>query len=74
MDSKITDRIIERIAKNERRDPAELELILQEHISTDALRTLADHESDSWRLQFETESHVVEISRDGTILVDGESP
>jgi hypothetical protein len=33
---------------------------------------VADHDRASWKLQFETADHVVEITEDSAVLVDGE--
>lgn len=52
--------------------PESLDVALQEQVSIDAIRQLANHESDSWRLQFETPQHVVEVTGEDTVLVDGE--
>lgn len=72
MTETISDRIVERIAESEHTRPAKLDTTLYEHIPTDALRTLMRHDAKSWRLQFETESHIIEVAGNGTILVDGE--
>jgi hypothetical protein len=63
--------LIEAVADAEDTEPAELDLALEEHISTDALRQLDEHENELWTLQFELPNHAVMVSGDGTILVDG---
>lgn len=72
MQSQFTDQIIERIAERENKKPDELDIIIHNHIPMDAVETLMRHDSNSWRLQFETESHVIEVAGNGTILIDGE--
>lgn len=52
--------------------PEELDIALQRHVSTDAIRFLRNHESDSWCLEFETPNHVVELTGEGSVHVDGE--
>jgi len=44
--------------------------MLQNYVSTDAIRELIKHDSNSWTLQFETQNHLVEILGDSTIIVD----
>ena len=53
-------------------DPEALDESLENCVSTDAIRDLAAHECNSWRLQFETQDYVVEVMGDDTILVNGE--
>lgn len=72
MTEAITGEIVETIAEVEDTEPADLDMSLQNHVSTDAIRQLVDHESESWRLQFETPNHIVEVRGDETIVVDGE--
>jgi hypothetical protein len=57
------------IADAEGKEPAELDIHLHNHISTEALRQLADQENESWTLQFELPDHTVKILGDGAILV-----
>ncbi|VTT88153.1 hypothetical protein DM2_1487 [Halorubrum sp. DM2] len=52
--------------------PDELDFSLENYVCTDALRSLVSHDSDSWRLQFETPDHTVELTGDGRIFVDSE--
>jgi hypothetical protein len=63
--------LIKAIADAEDTEPADLDLVLEEHISTDAIRNLDEHESELWTVQFELPNHTVLVSGDGTILVDG---
>ena len=60
------------IAEIEETTPEQLNISLQNHVSTDAIQDLVVHDSDAWRLQFETQRHVVEITGDNIILVDGQ--
>ncbi|MEF8806950.1 HalOD1 output domain-containing protein [Natronomonas sp.] len=64
--------LIEAIAMAEDKEPDELDLFLEDHISTEAIQHLDDHDSESWMLQFELPSHTVQIAGDGTILIDGD--
>jgi hypothetical protein len=68
----ITEQIVEDIADQEGVKPENLSSPLEDHIPTDAIRTLANHHSSSWRLQFETQKHVVEVTGNERILIDGE--
>lgn len=63
--------LIEAVADAEGKEPNELEFVLEDHISTEAIQRLDDHESESWTLQFELPNHTVQVGGDGTILVDG---
>jgi hypothetical protein len=71
MGQTILNQIIGGIADAEGIDPFDLNISLQECVSTDAIRDLVDHESNAWRLQFETPNHVVEVTGNDKILVDG---
>ena len=71
MEQTILDQIIGGIADIEGVDPMDLDMSLQRYISTDAIEDLVNHESNSWRLQFETPNHVVEVTGADKILVDG---
>jgi hypothetical protein len=68
----VLDRITQSIAEAENTDPEDLDDSLERFVSTDAIRDLEVHDSNSWRLQFETRDHVIEVTGDDTILVDGE--
>ncbi|MUW14884.1 hypothetical protein GJ633_09570 [Halorubrum sp. CBA1125] len=71
MEQTILDQISEGIADVEGVDPADLDISLQRYISTDAIQDLVHHESNAWRLQFETPNHVVEVTGADKILIDG---
>jgi hypothetical protein len=72
MDKTLLEQIAGGIADAEGTAVDELDISLQRHVSTDAIRDLVNHESDSWRLQFETPNHVVEVTGNDGIFVDGE--
>jgi hypothetical protein len=59
------------VADAKGKDPEELTIVLEDQISTEALRRLDEHEDDSWVLQFELPNHAVQIEGDGAIIVDG---
>lgn len=65
----IIDLLVEAVANAEDKNPAELEAVLENHTSTEAILDLDDHESESWTLQFELPNHTVQVVGDGTILV-----
>ena len=67
----MTEQIVGAIAEVEGTDPEDLEIPLQNHVSTDAIRELVKHDSNSWVLQFETQDHVVEVLGDKTVIIDG---
>jgi hypothetical protein len=66
--------LIDAIADAEGKEPEELEIILEDHINTDAIQRLHEHESDAWTLQFEIPNHTVRITGDGTIHVGATQP
>jgi hypothetical protein len=68
----LPEQIAGAIAEVESVEPEELGVRLEDHVCTDALRDLARHDSDAWRLQFETPDHIVEVTGNDRILVDGE--
>jgi hypothetical protein len=72
MSRNVLDQIVRAIAEAEDVDPTELEEPLERFVPTDAIRDLVAHSNNSWRLQFETRVHVVEVRGNNTILVDGE--
>jgi hypothetical protein len=63
--------IVEAIADAEGVDSENLDITLEEHISSEAIRLLADHEGGSWTLSFKLPDHKVTVTSDGIILVDG---
>lgn len=62
--------LIHAIADERDKKPEELEIVLQDHISVDAIQHLHEHESDRWSLQFELQNHTVQILGDGSVYVD----
>lgn len=68
----VIERVIEAVAEVERTNSERLDMCLHHEVSTDAIQELVAHESNAWRLQFETENHVVEVTGNDTLLVDGE--
>ena len=71
MDQTVLNQIIGAIAGEEGVDPMKLDISLQRHVATDAIQDLVNHESNAWRLQFETPNHVVEVTGNDKIIVDG---
>lgn len=71
MSESLTTAVIEAIAEAEEVDPTELDFSLQDHIDTDGLRLLGEHDSSSWTLRFDVGGHHVVVSGDGVIEVDG---
>jgi hypothetical protein len=67
----ILNQIIGGIAEVEGIDPIDLNIPLQQYVATDAIRDLVNHQSNAWRLQFETPDHVVEITGNDQLLIDG---
>ena len=67
----MTEQIVGAIAEVEGTDPEDLEIPLQNHVSTDAIRELVKHDSNSWVLQFETQDRVVKVLGDKTVIIDG---
>lgn len=71
MGETIVERIIEGIADAKDVKPENLDMMFDNHVSADAIVALDSHPSDSWRLQFETPKHVVEVSGNETVRIDG---
>ncbi|WP_178915702.1 HalOD1 output domain-containing protein [Natronomonas gomsonensis] len=67
----LIESLIGAIADAKGKEPDELEFVLEDHISAEAIQQLDDHASESWTLQFELPNHTVQVGGDGTILVDG---
>ncbi|EMA14655.1 HalOD1 output domain-containing protein [Haloarcula amylolytica] len=68
----IIGEIIEAVSEVEKTNSESMDMCLHRDVSTEAIQRLVAHESDAWRLQFETENHVVEVTGNDTILIDGE--
>jgi hypothetical protein len=73
MDNTLIEQLVLAIADREDTAPTDLDVAIEDHVSTGGIQSLVEHKSDSWRLQFETPAHVVEISGSNTITVDGET-
>lgn len=67
----IVDQVIGGIADAEGVDPVDLDISLHQHVSTDAIIELVKHDSSAFRLQFETSNHVVQVTGDDQVIVDG---
>jgi hypothetical protein len=50
-------------------DPTDIDEPLERFVSTDAIRDLEAHDSDSWYLEFETRDGVVAVTGDGRVSV-----
>ena len=66
------EQVVAAIAEAEGIAPEDLDVSLQHYVSTDAIQDLAAHDNDAWRLEFETNRHVVELTRENAIRVDGD--
>lgn len=73
MKQTLLERVISAIADAKNVEADALEITLESHVSTDAIRALETHDSSSWRLEFETPDHVVTITESQEILVDGKT-
>ncbi|TKX84411.1 hypothetical protein EXE43_19065 [Halorubrum sp. SS5] len=71
MGKTVVEKIIEGIADAKGVDPEDLNIMLENYVSIDAIRALNIHRGNSWRLQFETPKHVVEVTGNETVLIDG---
>jgi hypothetical protein len=71
MGTSIVGQTIRSIADAKDVEPVDLDVAIQNWVETDALRQLADHPSDAWKLQFELPDHTVTVTGEGNILVDG---
>ena len=58
------------IAHEERVEPDELDIQLQQYIPMDALQYLADHPNEEWTLEFETPKYGGTLRGDRTVSVD----
>ncbi|QLH85077.1 hypothetical protein HZS54_21865 [Halosimplex pelagicum] len=64
--------IVRAVAAVEGVEPHELDFSLHEHVSTDAVRSLAAMDRGEWELAFEVPDHSVTVDGTGAIRVDGE--
>jgi hypothetical protein len=67
----LIDDVIEAIADAKNKEPENLDLTLENHICTDSIERLDEHESNSWKLLFDLPNHTVQITGDGTVMVNG---
>jgi hypothetical protein len=70
MDKTVVEKITEGIADAKDVKTENLHIMLENYVSTDAITALANHKSNSWRLQFETPNHVIEVTGNETVFVD----
>ncbi|WP_254837730.1 HalOD1 output domain-containing protein [Natronomonas marina] len=63
--------VVEAVADAKGVDPNEMEMSLQDHVDTDAIRLLAAHDDATWTLSFELPDHEVTVTSDCVVLVDG---
>ena len=63
-------RVVNKIADEKDVKPENLELQIQNHVPTDAIRYLEKHKNDQWRLQFETPDYIVEVAGGDTVTVN----
>lgn len=68
----VIEQLTAAIADAEKTDSVHLNISIHDYVSTDAIQDLVAHESDAWRLQFETQNHVVEVTGNNILLVDGQ--
>lgn len=69
MKQTLLERVINAIADAKGVEADALEIPLERHISTEAIRALETHDSRSWQLEFETPDHIVEITNSNEITV-----
>lgn len=68
----VIEQLVGAIADVEETEPDRLDICLQDHVSIDAIQDLVTHGSNAWRLQFETQNHIIEITGNHIIIVDGQ--
>lgn len=71
-DDEVTIAVVEAIASTEGVEPHELDYSLHEYVATDAIRSLARSDRETWQLTFEVHRHLVAIDGTGEIRVNGE--
>jgi hypothetical protein len=70
MGERLTTRIVREVAKAKGVEPSELEFVLYEHIDTDALSQLSEHEGSRWTLTFVVPEYEVTITCGNDIDVE----
>lgn len=73
MQQTLLERVISAIADAKGVEAEALEVPLEHHVSTEAIRALESHDSSSWQLEFETPDHVVQITERNEIVVDNKT-
>lgn len=72
--SPVVSQVVGALAEVEDVDPVELDVVLQQHIDTDAVEALARNSDCTWTLSFELPDHTVTVTDERVVLVDGERP
>ena len=70
MNDQLTHEIVNGVAERRDVEPAELDLVIEDYIDTEAVERLADHETASWTLSFQLPESVVTIMNGGEISID----
>lgn len=65
----LVEKVISALALEKDVEASQLDIELETYISTDVIAELESHDSDAWRLQFETPNHVIEISGNDTVQI-----
>lgn len=66
----ITMAVVTALADARGVDPAELDVVLNDHVDLDALESLAEH-GGSWTFTFEVSNHTVTVTNERVAVVDG---
>jgi len=66
-----TIEIVRAIARAEGVPVHELDYSLHEYVATDAITALVESGHESWELTFDVPGHVVTVTGDGVIKIDG---
>lgn len=70
MSDNLTVQIIETIASEREISPTEVDYALQDHIETDAIRLLAQSDTETWTLSFDVPDGRVTVTGTGTVDFD----
>lgn len=73
MINNLVQEIIEVIADDKGVEPAELDVVLANHVNTEVLQQLDNDETGTWIFSFELPERTVTVMSDGTILLDDKS-
>ena len=71
-DDDVAFAVVRAIATTEGVEPHRLDYALHEYVATDAIRSLACSDCETWQLTFEVPGHLVAVDGTGEIRVDGE--